>query len=190
MHLSASRKPNRLPKRFPVGTTYVVEGCGGEDGQLRVFSRYVVLPGGQRINLADDFSGPASPRAPPGAPAAAAKARNPKPAAKRRAAGPKKLWLGPERRASAAVNGQTPGEAPQPLTLNHPASNPGRFSGRGSFFCAGALCAEPGRAALFAADDQIVAMDHLGPAGKAEDRLDVGGRPAPDLLRIFGVVGA
>jgi hypothetical protein len=63
MHLSASCKPNRLPRRFPVGTTYVVEGCGGAEGQLRVFSRYVVLPGGRRINLADDFSGPASPRA-------------------------------------------------------------------------------------------------------------------------------
>jgi hypothetical protein len=63
MHLSASPKPNRLPSRFPVGTTYVVEGCGGAEGQLRVFSRYVVLPGGRRINLADDFSGPASPRA-------------------------------------------------------------------------------------------------------------------------------
>ena len=67
MHLSAGRKPNRLPKRFPVGTTYVVDGHGGEHGDLRVFSRYVVLPDGQRINLADDFggnlAGPASPRA-------------------------------------------------------------------------------------------------------------------------------
>lgn len=66
MQLSAGHKPNRLPKRFPVGTTYVVEGSGGEHGELRVFSRYVVLPGGQRINLADDFggnfAGPASPR--------------------------------------------------------------------------------------------------------------------------------
>jgi hypothetical protein len=63
MHLSAGFKPNRLPRRFPVGTTYVVEGCGDAEGQLRVFSRYVVLPGGRRINLADDFSGPASARA-------------------------------------------------------------------------------------------------------------------------------
>jgi len=63
MHLSARSKPSRLPRQFPIGTTYVVEGCGGAEGQLRVFSRYVVLPGGQRINLADDFSGPASPRA-------------------------------------------------------------------------------------------------------------------------------
>ena len=67
MHLSADHKANRLPKRFPVGTTYVLEGRGGENGDLRVFSRYVVLPGGQRINLASgsggDFAGPASPRA-------------------------------------------------------------------------------------------------------------------------------
>jgi hypothetical protein len=67
MHLSASRQRNRLPKQFPVGTTYVVEGHGGEHGDLRVFSRYVVLPGGQRINLADDFNdnfaGPATSRA-------------------------------------------------------------------------------------------------------------------------------
>ena len=62
MHLSVSRRSNRLPKRFPVGTTYVVEGCGGENGHLRIFSRYVVLPGGRRISLTGDFGGPASPR--------------------------------------------------------------------------------------------------------------------------------
>jgi hypothetical protein len=56
---SANRKAGRLPKRFPVGTTYVVEGRGGEAGHLRVFSRYVVLPGGRRITLADDFGGQA-----------------------------------------------------------------------------------------------------------------------------------
>jgi hypothetical protein len=56
----------------------------------------------------------------------------------------KKLWSRPEPAASPAVNGQMPGEAPQPLTLNHPASNPGRFSGRGSSFpkCPGPI---PGR---------------------------------------------
>jgi hypothetical protein len=63
MHLSLSRKANRLPKRFPVGTTYVVEGRGGEDGNLRVFSRYVVLPSGQRINLGADLGGSAASRA-------------------------------------------------------------------------------------------------------------------------------
>jgi hypothetical protein len=56
MHLSLSRNVSRLPKRFPVGSTYVVEGHGGEDGHLRVFSRYVVLPNGQRINLGADLA--------------------------------------------------------------------------------------------------------------------------------------
>ncbi|MGC1446359.1 MAG: hypothetical protein WA837_12910 [Xanthobacteraceae bacterium] len=63
MHLSLSRKTSRLPKRFPVGTTYVVEGRGGEDGNLCVFSRYVVLPNGQRINLGADLGGSAASRA-------------------------------------------------------------------------------------------------------------------------------
>jgi len=63
MNLPVSRKRARLPKRFPVGTTYVVEGRGGESGHLRVYSRYVVLPSGERINLGGDFARPASPRA-------------------------------------------------------------------------------------------------------------------------------
>jgi hypothetical protein len=63
MHLPVSRKPAHLPRRFPIGTTYVVEGCGGEDGHLCVFSRFVVLPGGERINLGADLTGPAAPRA-------------------------------------------------------------------------------------------------------------------------------
>jgi hypothetical protein len=46
---------NVLPMRFPVGARYVVEGRGGKDGRLRVFSRYVVLPGGQRINVPSDL---------------------------------------------------------------------------------------------------------------------------------------
>lgn len=57
MYLPAGRKSSRLPKRFPVGTTYVVEGSGGDAGRLRIFSRYVVLPGGRRINLPDDPGG-------------------------------------------------------------------------------------------------------------------------------------
>jgi hypothetical protein len=61
MQLLASRKRARLPKRFPVGTTYVVEGRGGKDGHLRVYSRYVVLPSGERINLGGDFARPATP---------------------------------------------------------------------------------------------------------------------------------
>jgi hypothetical protein len=50
------RQLTPLPKRFPVGARYVVEGRGGEDGHLRVFSRYIVLPGGQRINVPSDLS--------------------------------------------------------------------------------------------------------------------------------------
>jgi len=43
----------------------------------------------------------------------------------------KKLSQRAERDAAAAVDGQMPGEAPQPLTLNHPASNPGRVKRSG-----------------------------------------------------------
>ena len=51
MNSSANGPPKHLPRRFPVGAAYVVEGYGGEDGDLRVISRYVVLPGGRRINV-------------------------------------------------------------------------------------------------------------------------------------------
>src|SRR5271166_5911433 len=104
MHISLSRNVSRLPKRFPVGTTYVVEGRGGEDGKLRVFSRYVVLPDGQRINLgADPAPAPEKhalglePRVVPGpVPSRARRARRRQAAAaqtggKRRSARPKKI---------------------------------------------------------------------------------------------------
>jgi hypothetical protein len=56
MPLSLRHKFNRLPKRFPVGTTFVIEGqtvAGDDDNnrQLLVFSRFVILPGGRRIDL-------------------------------------------------------------------------------------------------------------------------------------------
>jgi hypothetical protein len=58
MALSERHKLGRLPKRFPVGTTFVVEGQAIADGKndenLRVFSRFVVLPGGRRIDLGGD----------------------------------------------------------------------------------------------------------------------------------------
>lgn len=57
MHSSENCKQSRLPKRFPVGSTYVVEGRGGADGHLRVVSRYVELPSGRRIELGGDVSG-------------------------------------------------------------------------------------------------------------------------------------
>ena len=56
MRLPIDRHSTPLPKRFPVGARYVVEGRGGEDAHLRVFSRYVVLPGGRRINIPSDLS--------------------------------------------------------------------------------------------------------------------------------------
>jgi hypothetical protein len=63
MSLPIDRLSSRLPRRFPVGARYVVEGFGGEEGGLRVIARYVVLPGGQRINVPADLSRPTSPRA-------------------------------------------------------------------------------------------------------------------------------
>ncbi len=54
MDLPLGRLQGRLPQRFPVGASYVVEGYGGDDGDLRVIARYVVLPGGRRINVPAD----------------------------------------------------------------------------------------------------------------------------------------
>ena len=65
MGLPISRTPSRLPRRFPVGATYVVEGFGGGEGPLRVVARYVVLPGGRRINVTADLPSPPPPRALP-----------------------------------------------------------------------------------------------------------------------------
>jgi hypothetical protein len=45
----------RLPRRFPVGTRYVLEGLPAEPGQaagqVPVISRMVVLPNGQQFDL-------------------------------------------------------------------------------------------------------------------------------------------
>jgi hypothetical protein len=41
----------RLPSRFPVGTHYIVEGKPGKGGQMRIVSRYVVMPSGVRYDL-------------------------------------------------------------------------------------------------------------------------------------------
>jgi hypothetical protein len=52
------RQLRTLPKSFPVGTVYVVEGRSGQSGRLRVSSRYLIIPGGGRI----DFVGRPAPR--------------------------------------------------------------------------------------------------------------------------------
>jgi len=63
MGMPIDHPSSRLPRLFPVGAKYVVEGSGGEEGNLRVIARYVVLPGGRRINVPADVFQPASPRA-------------------------------------------------------------------------------------------------------------------------------
>ena len=56
MNWPLKNRSGQLPRRFPVGATYVVEGFGGAEGDLRVIARYVVLPGGRRINVPADLS--------------------------------------------------------------------------------------------------------------------------------------
>jgi hypothetical protein len=55
MNLPLTNRFRSLPKCFPVGAKYVVEGRGGETGILRVSARYVVLPTGRRITVAGDL---------------------------------------------------------------------------------------------------------------------------------------
>jgi hypothetical protein len=49
---------SRLPSRFPVGTRYVIEGEPNQYGELRVTSRYVVLPDGTKLELRVEGSEP------------------------------------------------------------------------------------------------------------------------------------
>jgi hypothetical protein len=55
---------DRLPKRFPVGTKYVIEGKSAGKGGVHVVSRYVVFPDGRCFDLPadcpEDFAPPAS----------------------------------------------------------------------------------------------------------------------------------
>jgi len=62
MGVSLQRSPSGLPRRLPIGATYVVEGYGGGEGKLRVIARYLLLPDGNRINVPGDLSRSASPR--------------------------------------------------------------------------------------------------------------------------------
>ena len=57
MSLPNARQRNRLPKQFPAGTVYVVEGCGGQNGYLRVSSRYIVMPSGRKLEIPADLDG-------------------------------------------------------------------------------------------------------------------------------------
>jgi hypothetical protein len=91
MPLSLRHKFNRLPKRFPVGTTFVVEGqtvAGDDDNnrQLLVFSRFVVLPGGRRIDLGPVSGGSSRVRR--------TRNRTPQTPQRRRSSGSKKIVTG------------------------------------------------------------------------------------------------
>jgi len=123
-----------LPKRFPVGTKYVVEGRSGEPGDIRRFRRYVVLPSGRRIAVPAKTQpiegGPGTgERSGVGTKARRSSAKHSGPGDRRRR---KKSRAGEEPHDPGNVESVAPGEAPQPLTLNHSAPNPGRVSGRGS----------------------------------------------------------
>jgi hypothetical protein len=45
-----------LRSRFPIGTRYVVEGRGGEEGRLRIRLRYLEFPDGRHVDLPADLS--------------------------------------------------------------------------------------------------------------------------------------
>jgi len=44
-------RPVVLPRQFPEGTRFVVEGRPDPDGKTRIVSRYLVFPDGRRIDL-------------------------------------------------------------------------------------------------------------------------------------------
>ena len=190
MQLSAGHKPNRLPKRFPVGTTYVVEGSGGEHGAIARISRAMWSCRADNASISRTISAVISPVRPRLGRAAAARraAIELQARVKSAASRAKKIMAraGTTRQRSPLMvrcRAKPPSPSPSITRRRTPvALAAGVHLFRGSAQIA-AGCA------LFPAHDQIVAMDHRGPAGKAQDRIDVGGRAAPDLLRIFGVIG-
>jgi hypothetical protein len=91
MPLSLRHKFHHLPKRLPVGSTFVIEGRtvagdGEKNRHLQVFTRFIVLPGGRRIELSSDPSGSARNRR--------ARERNRPAQPQRRSGGAKKIVAG------------------------------------------------------------------------------------------------
>ena len=41
----------RVPRRFPAGTKFVVEGADAADGGVRIVARYLVYPDGRQVKL-------------------------------------------------------------------------------------------------------------------------------------------
>ena len=58
MDVPTNCQSDSLPACFPVGAKYVIEGRGGADGRLRISSRYVMLPGGRRIDVSAELPRP------------------------------------------------------------------------------------------------------------------------------------
>ena len=46
-----STRPFVLPREFPEGTRFVVEGRPDPDGKTRIVSRYLVFPDGRRVDI-------------------------------------------------------------------------------------------------------------------------------------------
>ena len=44
-------RPIVLPREFPEGTRFVVEGRPDPDGKTRIVSRYLVFPDGRRVDV-------------------------------------------------------------------------------------------------------------------------------------------
>jgi hypothetical protein len=58
MHTRTIGQSVRLPRSFPVGAVYVVEGRCGQYGHLRISARYLIMPGGQRVDVLSKFGHP------------------------------------------------------------------------------------------------------------------------------------
>ena len=130
MGMSLQHSPTRLPRRLPIGARYVVEGYGGGEGKLRVIARYLLLPDGNRINVPGELSRRRLAAGTSGQATLRTRSEPGQNGAPRRTK--KNSLPAVELPSDTNVDWMAPGEAPQPLTLNHPASNPGRSSGRGS----------------------------------------------------------
>jgi hypothetical protein len=52
----------RIPKLVPVGTKYVIEGKRRGEGEIHIFSRFLIFPDGRRVELPSDVPPLAMPR--------------------------------------------------------------------------------------------------------------------------------
>ncbi len=119
MHSRAIRQSGGLPRSFPVGAVYVVEGRGGQYGHLRISARYLILPGGRRVEVLSTLGRPSRLRRQCRQPH---QPQNLSPGRTRGSA--KKFAHGGGTTRGEWRSSYAPGEAPQPLTLNHPALEP------------------------------------------------------------------